>query len=158
MKASTSNATAFRAAGSVAFALALSGPLVDPVYAQSSTVPQPGSPRVSEFKRDKDRIESVLSAARKRSDYGRLLMEDGFSIAKVNEDQADYVEYEVVKGDRTYEIRLSFDDAGAQAKKINVTRNTWTARETRELLNEARSDGAEASTNRSGVRREGANR
>jgi hypothetical protein len=52
----------------------------------------------------------------------------------VNYDKPDYVEYEVVKGDQSYEVQIDLDKNSGRAKKIDVTTNMWQAEATERAL------------------------
>lgn len=154
-----------RLAGVGIAALILAAPLSYPVYAQTSpsgtperTAPAtplgadpalkmpgtgpgaiaPAAPVVSESKIEKDHLENILAGAKSRGDYAKILEDDGYKIASVNDDKPELLEYEIVKGTKTYEVRLRFDKDDTVAKKIDVTGNMWKAKETKELLKESK--------------------
>ncbi|MEO6269138.1 MAG: hypothetical protein ABIP08_02425, partial [Lautropia sp.] len=82
--------------------------------------------------------ENILAGAKSRGDYAKILEDDGYKIASVNDDKPELLEYEIVKGTKTYEVRLRFDKDDNVAKKIDVTGNMWKAKETKELLKESK--------------------
>lgn len=57
------------------------------------------------------------------------LAEAGYAITAVNERSADYHEYEVVKGDDSFELHVELKDAST-IRGIDVTSNLWPAEET----------------------------
>ncbi|MEW6297627.1 MAG: hypothetical protein AB1671_07790 [Thermodesulfobacteriota bacterium] len=53
------------------------------------------------------------------------LQDLGFLITSINYNQPDYVEYEVVKGDETFEIQITMDPETDRATAVDVTGNLW---------------------------------
>jgi len=49
----------------------------------------------------------------------------GYTITSTNYDTPDYVEYEIVKGDRTYEVQIDVDDDTGNATDVDVDVNLW---------------------------------
>jgi hypothetical protein len=60
----------------------------------------------------------------------------GYKVTAVNADRADYVEYEIVKGDDTYEVQIDFDKNTRKANKIDVAPNLWQAEATDKALSQ----------------------
>jgi hypothetical protein len=58
----------------------------------------------------------------------------GWKITSVNSDKPDYAEWEIVKGDQTYEVQIDFDKSSLKANKIDVTTNMWKADATEKAL------------------------
>lgn len=83
---------------------------------------------------EKARLESVLSSAQTREDYPKLIKQEGFEIAAINDDKPKYVEYEIVKGSQTYEVQLEFDEGAPKAKKIDVAGNIVKDGKTKEMM------------------------
>lgn len=48
----------------------------------------------------------------------------------VNDREKDYVEYEIVKGENSYEVQIDLDSKTGMGSKINVTSNLWEAEAT----------------------------
>jgi hypothetical protein len=86
---------------------------------------------------ERDQLQQKLQAAANRADYAKLLESDGYRIAAINEDKKDYLEYEVVKGDRSFEVQLSFKDGAARADKVDVAPNMWRADATKRMLEDS---------------------
>src|SRR5262249_33558361 len=57
--------------------------------------------------------------------YRRKLEESGYKVTSVNYDEPDYVEYEVVKGDQTWEVQIEVDDNTHLATKVDIVANAW---------------------------------
>ena len=90
--------------------------------------------RHAEFKDQKDRLEQALKAGQSRADYKNILEKNGYKISAINEDKPDFLEYEIVKGQTTYEVRLDFKDNAPKATKIDVTDNMWRADSTERMM------------------------
>lgn len=86
---------------------------------------------------EKDMLEQKLKAVSSRADYAKVLESNGFRIAAINSDKPDYLEYEVVKGDRSYEVQIDFDKGTDRAKEVDVTANMWRAEATKKMMKDA---------------------
>jgi len=82
---------------------------------------------------ESDMLETKLRAAKTRADYAKVLESNGYRISAINTDKPDYLEYEIVKGGRTWEVQLDFDKGAAKATKIDVTSNLWRADSTKRM-------------------------
>ena len=60
----------------------------------------------------------------------------GWKITSVNHDKPDYVEYEIVKGDQSYEVQIDFDKNSRKGIKVDVAANAWKADATKKALNQ----------------------
>ena len=90
--------------------------------------------RAASLKTSTDQIEQMLKGAQNRADYAKVLEKNGFRISSINSDKKDFLEYEVVKGNESYEVRLDFKDGAAKATDIDVTNNMWRAPSTKAML------------------------
>lgn len=90
--------------------------------------------RAAAMKDVKDHIEQMLKPVANRADYAKALEKNGFQISSINDDKKDLLEYEVVKGDKSYEVRLHFKDGATKATDIDVTNNMWRAPSTKAML------------------------
>ena len=88
-------------------------------------------------KGEKEALEQKLGAAQGRNDYAQILESNGYHISAINSDKPEYLEYEVVKGDHSYEVQLDFKKGSAKASKIDVTNNLWRADSTKAMLADA---------------------
>lgn len=70
-----------------------------------------------------DKLEKELGVGRDRSHYRSALEKMGYKVTSVNYDKPDYVEYEVVKGDDSYEVQVDFDEKSKKSTKVDVTVN-----------------------------------
>ena len=51
----------------------------------------------------------------------------GYQITAVNDKEADYLEYEILKGDNSYEVQLDVDAKTKVIKEVDVSTNAWDA-------------------------------
>lgn len=97
----------------------------------------PKRDRREAMKGEKDQLEEKLRVVKNRADYAKVLESNGYRIASINADKKDYLEYEVVKGDHSYEVQLDFDKGSALATKIDVATNLWRADATKRMMKDA---------------------
>lgn len=93
--------------------------------------------RDAAMKGEKDTLEHKLGAAQNRSDYAQIIESNGYRISAINSDKPDYLEYEIVKGNHSYEVQLDFKKGSPKAEKIDVTNNMWRADSTKAMLKDA---------------------
>jgi uncharacterized protein YmfQ (DUF2313 family) len=87
-----------------------------------------------DWERGKEDLARSLKIGEDKAFYRRELAKLGYQVTSINYDKPDYVEYEVVKGDQTYEIQIDIDKASRRAKKIDVTANLYKADATDRVL------------------------
>lgn len=86
------------------------------------------------------------------ADIYRKKIEDlGYKVTATNDKKAGYEEYELVKGDQTWKVKINVDESTHKATKVNVTSNMWKSATTKEELERAKSTAA--STPSSSARR-----
>jgi len=81
-----------------------------------------------------EQLEQKLRAGQNRADYAKILQSNGYRIAAINQDKKDYLEYEVVKGNHSYEVQLDFKDGATRATKVDVAPNLWRAEATKRMM------------------------
>jgi len=81
--------------------------------------------RMKTAKDSEDKLEQALKTGETKDFYRKELDKLGWQITSVNYDKPDYVEYEIVKGDDTYEVQIDFDKNSNKATKVDVTTNAW---------------------------------
>lgn len=81
---------------------------------------------------DKDALEKALGTGHDKAFYRTVLEKAGYWITAVNKDTADRLEYEIVKGDKSYEVQVDFDKG--TSTRVDVTTNLWKAPGTRTAL------------------------
>lgn len=74
---------------------------------------------------EKDSLEKSLPKNLKGVDYRSKLEGMGYKVTSVNDRDKDYVEYEIAKGENSYEVQIDLDAKTGMAKKIDVTSNLW---------------------------------
>ena|SRR5436190_17558108 len=85
-------------------------------------------------KDDKDQLEQALKTGEEKNFYRRELEKMGWKITSVNYDKPDCAEYEIVKGDHTYEVQINLDKNSHKATKVDVASNVWKADSTENAL------------------------
>lgn len=79
---------------------------------------------------EKERLEKALPAKLKASEYRSKLEGMGYKVTAVNDKEKDYVEYEIVKGDNSYEVQIDLDPSTGMARDVEVASNWWEAEAT----------------------------
>lgn len=79
-------------------------------------------------------LKQQLKAGASKADYQKILADKGYTITAINKDTADYVEYEVVKGNQSYEVQIDLDKKTSLGSKVDVDRNQWRADATKEAM------------------------
>ena len=80
---------------------------------------------------EKEQLEHELKVGQSKSYYPKALNDHGYTVTSINKESADGVEYEVVKGNHSYEVQIDFDKSG-KATKVDVDNNLWRAKSTTE--------------------------
>jgi hypothetical protein len=70
-----------------------------------------------QWEKEKQELARLLKPGEGRDFYRRQLEKSGYNITSVNYDKPDYIEYEVVKGDRSYEVQIDLDSKSNKATK-----------------------------------------
>jgi hypothetical protein len=70
-------------------------------------------------------LQKQLAPGMPAADYRKKIEGLGYQITSTNYNNEDYLEYELVKGDNTWEVQIDVDDATKKATKVDVTMNTW---------------------------------
>jgi hypothetical protein len=81
-------------------------------------------------------LERALKPGHDKDFYRKELERMGYKITATNYDKPDYVEWEIVKGDQSYEVQL--DMASGKATKVDVATNMWQADATDRALDNNR--------------------
>jgi len=76
-------------------------------------------------KGQKEKLEQALKTGEEKNFYRRQLEKMGWKVTSVNYDKPDYVEYEIVKGDDSYEVQVDIDKNSHKATKVDVVTNVW---------------------------------
>jgi uncharacterized protein YmfQ (DUF2313 family) len=83
---------------------------------------------------EEKKLEQTLKTGEDKNFYRRELEKMGYQITSVNYDKPDYVEYETVKGNNTYEVQIDFDKNSGKATKVDVAPNLWRTDATKAAL------------------------
>jgi len=86
------------------------------------------------FSSDRYLLISAMSNGMTLSEIHESLAALDFKITAINEDNPLAVEYEVVKGNNSFEVQLQFDEPGGVTTSAQVERNLWLADETERAL------------------------
>jgi hypothetical protein len=97
--------------------------------------------RMSAWEREQKQLEQELKPGQDKNFYRQQLEKKGFQITSTNYDKPDYGEYEIVKGNNTYEVQIDFDKSG-KATKVDVVTNMWQAEGTERALESHQSGGS----------------
>jgi uncharacterized protein YmfQ (DUF2313 family) len=81
--------------------------------------------RMKSAKNQEEKLEQALKTGEEKDFYRRQLEKMGWKVTSVNYDKPDYVEYEIVKGDTSYEVQIDFDKNSHKATKVDVVTNIW---------------------------------
>jgi len=76
-------------------------------------------------KNEKQKLEQALKTGEEKNFYRRQLEKMGWKVTSVNYDKPDYVEYEIVKSDTSYEVQIDIDKNSHKATKVDVVTNVW---------------------------------
>jgi hypothetical protein len=86
---------------------------------------------------EKDRLEKALPVNLNAADHRAKVEGMGYKVTAVNDREMEYVEYEVVKGENSYEVQIDLDISTGIARKVDVTSNLWEAGTTDRATNRA---------------------
>jgi hypothetical protein len=105
----------------------------DPGYAVTAPMMADPTSRYSDrrymagWNDEKGRLEKSLPANLPVAQYKGKLEQMGYKVTSVNDRDAGSLEYEIVKGDHSYEVDIAFDPATKIATKVDVDSNLWDA-------------------------------
>jgi uncharacterized protein YmfQ (DUF2313 family) len=94
--------------------------------------------RVKTSKDTEDKLEQALKTGEEKPFFRRELEKMGWKITAINYDKPDYLEYEIVKGDDSYEVQIDFDKNSHKATKVDVALNAWKADATEKALKDSK--------------------
>ncbi|MGH7855222.1 MAG: hypothetical protein ACREP3_17360 [Candidatus Binatia bacterium] len=90
--------------------------------------------RMKTAKNSEEKLEQALKTGEEKAFYRRELEKMGWKVTSVNYEKPDYVEYEIVKGNDSYEVQVDFDKNSNKATKVDVAMNAWKADATKKAL------------------------
>ena len=94
---------------------------------------------------EEKKLEQTLKVGQDKNFYRRELEKMGYQITSLNYDKPDYLEYEVVKGNNTYEVQIDFDKSG-KATKIDIAPNLSRTDATKAALRGKKSESPKGTT------------
>jgi uncharacterized protein YmfQ (DUF2313 family) len=112
----------------------VSVPMIVPARAADDNSKYSDRDRMKSSKDAEDQLEKALKTGEEKNFYRRELEKMGWSITSVNYDKPDYVEYEIVKGDKTYEVQIDIDKNSHKATKVDVAANVWKTDATKQAI------------------------
>lgn len=90
-------------------------------------------------------LEQRLQPGQPANMYRRKIEDMGYLVTSVNDDE-DYLEYEIVKGDQTYEVQINVDDDTGKATALDIAMNMWRTDATEQALEQNRATAGTAMT------------
>lgn len=88
--------------------------------------------RMKMWTESKDALEAELGTGHDKAFYRQTLEKLGYAITAVNSDDADYLEYEVMKDGASYEVQVDFENG--VSNEVDVTTNIWKADSTKQAM------------------------
>ncbi|MEO7246248.1 MAG: hypothetical protein ABIX12_14020 [Rubrivivax sp.] len=85
-----------------------------------------------ELTSDREALQQSLLTGQSIDQIKEKLASMGYMITSVNDSDKDYVEYEVVKGKRSYEVQVDLE--AGKSKKVDIAPNLWRAASTKAAL------------------------
>jgi hypothetical protein len=70
-------------------------------------------------------LQKQLAPGAPAADYRKKIEGLGYQVTSTNYNNKDYLEYELVKGDMTWEVQIDVDDKTSKATKVDVVTNMW---------------------------------
>lgn len=83
---------------------------------------------------EKEALEATMPIGKTVSDYQKMLKDKGYQITSMNDVEDDNVEFEVVKGDHSFEVQLDRDPSTKVVNEVDVSTNIWQSEETEKAL------------------------
>jgi hypothetical protein len=77
--------------------------------------------RMTTAKDPEKKLERALKTGEPKNFYRREIENKGWQMPSANYDKPDYLEYEIVKGDDSYEVQIDFDKNSGKATKVDAT-------------------------------------
>ena len=84
--------------------------------------------------KEKEALEALLPTGKLFDDYQKTLKDKGYRITSMNEADSGTLEFEVVKGEHSFEVQLERDKNTKKITDVDVSRNIWSSEETEKAL------------------------
>jgi hypothetical protein len=82
-------------------------------------------------------LEKQLPPGMPADSYRGKLEQLGYKVTSTNYNNPDYLEYEIVKGDQTWEVQIDVDEDTHKATKVDIAHNVWQTDATAAALRQA---------------------
>lgn len=79
-------------------------------------------------------LQKQLAPGAPAADYRKKIEELGYKITSTNYNNEDYLEYELVKGDMTWEVQIDVDDKTRKVTEVQTVTNMWKTDATEQAL------------------------
>jgi len=79
-------------------------------------------------------LQKQLAPGAPAADYRKKIEDLGYKITSTNYNNEDYLEYELVKGDMTWEVQIDVDDKTHKATEVKAVTNMWKTDATEQAL------------------------
>lgn len=86
------------------------------------------------WNKEKEALEALLPTGKIFDDYQKTLKDKGYRITSMNEVDSGKIEFEVVKGEHSFEVQLDRDKNTKKITDVDVSRNIWASEETEKAL------------------------
>jgi len=79
-------------------------------------------------------LQKQLAPGASAADYRKKIEDLSYKITSTNYNNEDYLEYELVKGDMTWEVQIGVDDKTHKVTEVEVVTNMWKTDATEQAL------------------------
>lgn len=83
---------------------------------------------------EKEALTNAMPVGKKVEDYKKILEDKGYQITSMNDVEDDEVEFEIVKGDHSFEVNLERNADNKVVTEVEVNNNIWHSEETEKAL------------------------
>jgi len=90
----------------------------------------------AEWNQGQAQLQKELVPGMAPETYRQKLEQLGYKVTATNYNNPDYLEYEVVKGDQSWEVQIDVDDEARKATEIDIAHNVWQTDATRAAIRE----------------------
>ena len=86
------------------------------------------------WSKEKEELVKAMPSGKTFEDYKKILEDKGYQITSINDAEAKEVEFEIVKGEHSFEVNLERDADTKIVKEVKVSNNIWRSEETEKAL------------------------
>lgn len=83
-------------------------------------------------------LQKHLAPGQPADVYQQKIEELGYKVTATNYSDPDYLEYEIVKDDQTWEVQIDVDDDTNRAMKVDIAMNLWKTEATDQALEQSK--------------------